>query len=242
MHVRKTILFTALSLIILIPAGLFGITYVRHGLYERFAGEGGFYYRKMTAFHVARLRQLQRPVPWFLGDSHVQRFCSSCYFPGALNLGIGGDTTRGLLARVETAYAPWLGRASVFVVLIGANDYKYYAPADTAQYLQRLVDRLGQSAPVLLIVPPYVSRGVARESGQTTRTRVTLHMLNAACAGSSQPCRVVQISDLQDAEGFLPTDMAAVDGKHLNAKAYGRLVAFLRPVMADMQAQSVFDR
>ena len=55
----------------------------------------------------------------FLGDSHVQGLAVSSITPNAVNLGIGGNTTVGLIQRLQNLKSLQLART--VVIAIGYN-------------------------------------------------------------------------------------------------------------------------
>lgn len=73
--------------------------------------------------HYKRIDQLDY---LFLGDSHIQYFNESTYFPhgNIVNYGISGDTTEGVLNRLPDAQTKNKVKKGV-LFMIGYNDLKY---------------------------------------------------------------------------------------------------------------------
>lgn len=99
----------------------------------------------------------------FAGDSLVEQLPVSEVFPGGtvLNRGIGFDTTRGLLARIESnvANVP----LALCVLLIGSNDLDYRGIEETVRNMDAILQKIGPRRAVVLGVPPCRDRARNRD-------------------------------------------------------------------------------
>ncbi|MGB7281545.1 MAG: GDSL-type esterase/lipase family protein [Candidatus Acidiferrum sp.] len=85
----------------------------------------------------------------FLGDSQTANGEWGEFFPGAINRGIGGDTSAGLLKRVPVVAA--LRPEAVFL-MIGANDYALkIQPSETVANIKNAVSLIRKSSPDTLV-------------------------------------------------------------------------------------------
>jgi len=85
----------------------------------------------------------------FLGDSQTANCEWNEFFPGAINRGIGGDTSAGLLKRIPAVAR--LKPKAVFL-MIGANDFALrIQPAETAANLKSAVSVIRESSPDTVI-------------------------------------------------------------------------------------------
>ena len=79
-----------------------------------------WHYRQMLGFH----RHIDACVPkgavLFIGDSFIQSMCVAAITEKAVNFGIGGDTTEGVLKRLPRYTS--IKRARAIVLAIGYND------------------------------------------------------------------------------------------------------------------------
>jgi lysophospholipase L1-like esterase len=91
-----------------------------------------------------------RPTPIvFLGDSQTANCEWGELFPGAVNRGIGGDTSATLLKRISDVSR--LDPREVFL-LIGANDFaRGSSPQETAANIQSAVSALRSNSPETIV-------------------------------------------------------------------------------------------
>ncbi len=127
--------------------------------------EGGDYQRNMLAFQLRQQPFFQANPVILLGDSHIQGLYLNDICPNAVNLGIGGDTTSGLLARLP--YYSHLQSASAVVLLIGYNDLVYRSNNQIIEQYQQVLAQLPQKSKKLLVaIPPPASTFADVEAAQ----------------------------------------------------------------------------
>jgi lysophospholipase L1-like esterase len=148
----------------------------------------------------------------------------------AVNRGIGGDTTAGVLARLDDIVK--LRPRAVFL-MIGVNDISLAVPRDkTLDNYRRILDRL--DAEKLRTFAAYVLP-VARSYAKW-RNNDSITTLNGAIAGLIAGRADTTALDLRPLvrgdDGFLREDLS-YDGLHLNAKGY----AIWRDAIAAQVAQ-----
>lgn len=177
-----------------------------------------------------------RPAVLFLGDSLIGGGDWAAAFPGyrTANHGVGGDTTRGVLARVPEALGdPALAGGPVAVVLmVGTNDLTQKVPAgEIAAGVAAILERLTALAPgvrvIVTSVPP-----------RTGRLRGKLRTLNEALAQVAAGAGAVFLDlwpVLADEDGRLRGDLTR-DGLHLTEPGYAAWVSLLTPVLASVAA------
>ncbi|UPY36971.1 GDSL-type esterase/lipase family protein [Sediminicoccus sp. KRV36] len=109
---------------------------------------------------TARLRStdVSRTQIVFIGDSITQDWQPNLFeqfygHRGALNLGISGDTTQGMLWRLENGHWPARLQPAAIVLLIGTNNIGLgNRPEDVAVGIGQIVARLQRLAPQARIV------------------------------------------------------------------------------------------
>lgn len=159
-----------------------------------------------------------------LGDS-ITRFGN---WPGLLgrkdvtNLGIPGDTTEGIIGRLEDGNIP---QGSTVFLLAGVNDVVRSVPVDsTLANLERIVGRLVPGRRVYLQSTLFTERTelndgiaqlVAGEKAICARLRCTFVDLNAVLAP----------------KGILLAEYSA-DGVHLTPVGYARWAGIVQPYLA----------
>ena len=160
-----------------------------------------------------------------LGDSLIEGNNWQAAFPkvSLANRGIGGDTTEGMLRRLDTVQK--LKPAKVFL-MAGINDLSWYGRPVTEVFQQysRLIDALG--------------RGGARVYVQSTlkvgplfpsQTNVAVAALNEQLRGycNRGHCRYIDLNPILAPQGVLAQDYT-YDQLHLTPAAYEKWVHAIR--------------
>ena len=165
--------------------------------------------------HIAMMRTFQRMADAsqpdgaviFLGDSLTQGLATAAVTPLAVNYGIGGQTSAGLLAALPDYGA--IPRARLVVLTIGTNDIVLHQTAGIEGRLRSL--SAGIAKPLVWNAVPATAWGDNA-------------LVNAAarkvCAERSD-CTFL-------ATRFQPSDFS--DGTHLTPAGYARWIAELRQV------------
>lgn len=172
----------------------------------------------------------------FLGDSITQLWGDDLggSFPGVkvANRGISGDTTRGVLLRVQEDVITLQPRA--VVLLIGTNDLEEGATPETAVANLRLIlDALKRSDPQLPIVLCQVFPSTAAKKRPAAQIRQLNRLYAAAVRGDPQVTLVDTWPLFADAAGdALPAEFP--DLLHPNAVGYAKWAAALRPIFATL--------
>lgn len=174
----------------------------------------------------------------FLGDSITQGWGEdfSATFPGfrIANRGIGGDTSRGVLIRLEADVMALRPRG--VVLLVGTNDIEEGAPASaTASNVGLIIARLREAVPDL----PVILCEVFPSSPTKARPRETIMAVNADLAelvAKDPHTRLLRTwAVFADREGNAPV-AEFPDLLHPNLAGYARWAAMLRPALAEAEA------
>ena len=180
----------------------------------------------------------------FFGDS-LTEFCDlDRFYPdlGAVNRGIAGDTTDGMLERIDSnvvALSP-----SVVVFLGGTNDLHHgSSPERIIENISRILSILTEKTSATVIVqslypvnpdtkPQYLNFVADRRNEDIAE-------VNAALPGLCEKygCIFANVHPLlENASGLLREDFTA-DGLHVNAAAYETISDFLTPVIDGASAE-----
>lgn len=182
-----------------------------------------------------RLAQDQGAVV-FLGDSITQQWGDDLggSFPGlkSANRGISGDTTRGVLIRLQEDVLALHPRA--IVLLIGTNDLEEAATPEMAVANLRLIlSEIERSDPALPIVLCQVFPSSATKKRPAEQIR-RLNELYAAAVKHDPRITWLETWPLfADANGDAPA-AEFPDLLHPNAAGYAKWAAALRPVLATL--------
>jgi lysophospholipase L1-like esterase len=171
----------------------------------------------------------------FVGDSITQEFQIHEFFPNQVmyNRGIGGDTTQGLLTRLEESV---YGLKPKQVVLqMGTNDFPVLklSPEQSLKNLQLVVHQLLTAQPTIKIVlvsvyPIHEPTLNFKRKVEEYRTNARLRVINTGLK-EIPGVQFVNIFDLLlDAQGQLNMNFSR-DGLHLNAKGYEVVASAIAP-------------
>jgi lysophospholipase L1-like esterase len=193
----------------------------------------------------AKGREGDRGAVVFLGDSITQGWGGGlgAAFPGVkvANRGISGDTTRGVLIRLQEdvlALDP-----SAVVILIGTNDLEEGATPDTiAGNLKLILAEIERHDPRM----PIVLCGVFPSSESMRRPADRIKAVNALyLAAVKNDAQVIPLdtwSLFADADGNAPVSEFP-DLLHPNEAGYARWAAALRPLFATLRlSETIPDR
>ncbi|QDV57439.1 methionine-R-sulfoxide reductase [Rosistilla oblonga] len=172
----------------------------------------------------------------FLGDSITQGWGSKLneYFAGmkVANRGISGDTTRGVLIRLEEDVLS-LNPAAV-VILIGTNDLEdQAAPEVIASNLELIIAALKQHNPKMPIVLCETFPSSATKSRPADKIRKINDLYKAAVKGDKQITVVDTWTLFADENGDAPKSEFP-DLLHPNSKGYQKWADAIRPIFATL--------
>jgi lysophospholipase L1-like esterase len=172
----------------------------------------------------------------FLGDSITQGWGGAlgAAFPGlkVANRGISGDTTRGVLLRLQEDVLS-LDPAAV-VMLIGTNDLDEGAtPETTASNLRLILAAMKKHDPRMPVVLCLVMPSSPKMRRPATAIQATNALYLAAAKGDPQVTVLESYRLFADASGDAPIDEFP-DLLHLNEAGYARWAAALRPILATL--------
>lgn len=166
----------------------------------------------------------------FLGDSITEGGLWNEWFPGhrIRNRGIGGDTTSGVLKRIDTAVSP--STAATFI-LLGTNDLSQSVSADeiTAN-LHQIITAIKAVNPA---APIYLNSVMPRKEKFRDRIR-DLNKRLRRLAFNEGAVWIDLWPALADTRGGINPDYS-LDELHLNGSGYDAWAAVLRPHLSTLQ-------
>lgn len=175
-------------------------------------------YRQMVGVHQRLISQAMAGSEVrvaFIGDSIIQGWLTSAMVPQSINLGIGGDTIPGLLARTNPGA---IDRIPVWVLSIGANDARRGRQVDTIpDYVARLAASYGGAERLFWRAVLPVERDDWDAEMETFRTSLNTH--------SREACAEMENCTYLDAPRDYAENIAArsTDGLHPNVDGYRAL-------------------
>ncbi len=210
--------------------------FVRSDLFQRLSGSGNNgrppHYENSVAFHERALGHAADGFVAVLGDSHVQGLAVSRLGGNVVNLGIGGDTTEGVRARIGRY--PDLRRAGLVVLAVGLNDLRHAQPEEVADSYGALLTDLLQAVPGRLILCSAVlpvSGEAAGRSNYAPRIRALNLAIEEQCQRDSRAHFISAFDRLSDERGELRSEFDLGDGVHLSTAGYEEWLVSLIPAV-----------
>lgn len=179
----------------------------------------------MVAQH-ARLERSIRPTDVLvIGDSHVQGMNVAMLSPFAVNLGIGGDTSLGVLTRLRQHKSR--NKVSAVVLAFGLNDLSYRDIKVISDNMRIVLNSI-ESPVILSAVLPINERYNKPRAGRTNRNIERLNVrLRSRCV---ERCFFAEIPEqLLSADGNLKFHEG--DGVHLSFEGYEIWTGSLKKVL-----------
>ena len=186
---------------------------------------------------LAAHRDQDRGAVVFLGDSITQGWGGGlgAAFPGVkvANRGISGDTTRGVLIRLQDDVLA-LDPAAV-VLLIGTNDLDEAATPDmVAENMKLMLAAMKQHNPRMPIVLCQVFPSSEKMRRPADKIKAVNALYLAAVKGDPQVIALDTWTLFADANGDAP-EAEFPDLLHLNEVGYAKWAAALRPIFATLR-------
>jgi lysophospholipase L1-like esterase len=193
------------------------------------------FYQERLADHLLGDGAVPQGAVIFIGDSQIQSLDVEGVARGAVNFGIGGDTTAGVLQRLPL-YAS-LGRARAVVLEIGTNDLAVTtAPQEIVANYQRILSSIPREAAVVVNAVLPVSAGKSGESGSPVSRNRAIGEINrglAAICATRAGCAFIDPGPaLADPSGDLAAEYDLGDGLHLSRAGYRVWSDMLRAALA----------
>lgn len=223
---------TAVALIVL----LYFVT-AAGAMYYRFKNGRSVYYDfKVCQFEKMNDEEEKNGIV-FLGDS-ITDFCDlDTYYPGlnAVNRGIAGDMTVGVLRRMDASVFALEPR--LVVLLIGVNDLsRGYSPETVTENIMKIVDGIKSRLPSAAVIVQSVYP-VNSVHGKEYASRLTplISELNSALEALDKEHGYVFVNvypAIDDGTGSLIREYSD-DGLHPNAAGYKAISSVLAPYLKE---------
>ncbi len=190
----------------------------------------GGYEMKVQAFRRLNAHAIPGGIA-FVGDSITQDFPVGEYFAGktVYNRGIGGDTSAGLLRRLDESVFALVPKQ--VVLLIGTNDLALLAttPGEIAARIQEAIGKIKAKLPKVGILLLGILPVNALISPQTVNPRKNedIRTVNALLASTSDVIFIDLFDEMADAAGNLKPELT-IEGLHINQAGYELISARLR--------------
>jgi lysophospholipase L1-like esterase len=182
------------------------------------------YYHQTRATIGISARLVPEGSVFLIGDSISQGLPLGLLGNPAVNYGIAGDTTFGVLNRLDDYH---YGRASLTIVAIGVNDLSRRKVPEIASNVRRIAEAISRYCPV--VVSPVLPVDESR-STELAGFNEKIRELNFVLAGTvSTLDSVTFLSEVSCGFGSsLSPELHTGDGVHLSSAGYELLIPYLR--------------
>lgn len=175
----------------------------------------------------------------FLGDSITEGWKSLPQdFPNfkTVNRGIGGDTTRGVLYRLDADVLSLKPKA--IVLLIGTNDIGNDAdPSDVADNIKAILKGVRQKYPKMPVIVCEVMPSSEKKQRPAAKIEELNKLIKSDVRWKSHTYLCDTWSIYADANGDAPKNIFP-DLLHPNAAGYAKWTAALQPIFAKLNIQA----
>jgi len=175
------------------------------------------HYKQMLSYHHLVDTCVPDDAVLFIGDSFIQGMYVSGIVDRAVNFGIGGDTTDGVLRRLPM-YASFQ-RARAIVVAVGYNDLRERDNSQIVNNYREILSNVPENIAVLCcsILPTDERCRRQRYNGRI----IELNRSVAEICSLTGNCHFIDLAEkLRDTEGNLSDNYHVGDGIHLNSRGY----------------------
>ena len=164
----------------------------------------------------------------FLGDSITQALNVAAITDKSINYGISGDTTYGLLNRMDKYNS--LNTANKIVIAIGINDLRYRNKEEIIKNFNLILDKLPQNTPILInSILPVSGTFIDKNKDYSVKKIEEINSELLGLCGKKPSCNYMDNFKLfVDKNGFLKKEYDIGDGIHLNTKGNQVLIHVLR--------------
>ncbi len=188
------------------------------------------FHEKTVVGHMRRDRNLAPGKIVFLGDSHILGLDVAQISRDGVNFAIGGETTAGLLARIDLYQS--VRKARTIVIGIGYNDIGLRDNRLIIQNISNILSHI--SVPVALCGVLPVSPTSPDSSAEATKKNDVINsinvMLRSICTKNCVYIDVETIFSDQSRRAFYYEK----DGVHLNKKGYNLWTALISNVINEL--------
>lgn len=190
------------------------------------------YYQGRRVYFDRQAMTIPNGSVLFFGDSHFDGLCVTDVHPAAVNFGIGGDTWRGLLNRINSGGSSNpIHRAGAGVLMMGVNDIGWEG-SNYVGNIQYMIDLLASWLTGRWVICKIMPIDETRFSSPVTNAKIDSinSYLQAKFMSRSGFAIVDAKADLAPSGSLMP--QLSIDGIHLNATGYSILIPKIAAAIA----------
>ncbi|NAR55593.1 hypothetical protein GPS59_16975 [Acinetobacter haemolyticus] len=225
---KKCVLIIVVGIISLVPTYLFlykpnlsfllayKLNLIEHPVYI------SNHYQNSLFYHKTQDPFVKSGSNVFIGDSIVQGLLTSSVSDSSVNYGIGGDTTYGVLNRIDLYKS--LSSAKNVVIHVGINDLKKYSIDESIKNYENILVKIGHKRVFVVSILPVSSKFIEDNNDFSSEK---ISQFNEKIKNLAENYSVGYFdmhSYYADQDGYLKNQYDSGDGIHLNTVGYtGRI-------------------
>ena len=185
------------------------------------------FYKTTLAFQLRVDNNIEQNSIIFLGDSMIQGLCVTCVSKKAINFGIGGDTTDGLLQRIKRYQS--VKHSDIVIIAIGVNDLETKRDENILINYNKILNYISPNVQILASsILPIDPTYAPSPHSNNKRIRTLNNQISMTCK-SMPNCTYIDTHHLLiNSSGNLRENLHIGDGIHLNSFGYALWIANLK--------------
>lgn len=188
------------------------------------------YYETLVVIHGRMDGSVPDNAVLFIGDSITQGLPTAAVHHPSVNYGIGTDTTRGVLKRIDTYQS--VHRADAIVLAIGVNDQIFRQSSEMAENYRKILNTLPAGSDILVSAILPVDERVVDSAYNNERVLEFNEAIKQVSLSFDNTIFLDAGSLLKDNTGNLAEEFHIGDGLHLSTKGYAAWIGALQDTLA----------
>lgn len=171
------------------------------------------YYNRMLLAHSRIDAQVVDGATIIIGDSITQ----GLLYPRFVNFGISGDTTYGVLNRLDKYQS--IGRAKKVILLIGVNDLERRSNDEIIANYRQILAKVPHDKLIVFSILPVTHERELKQPNMLNSRIVNINKSLAQLCNDNSVRFIDMRADFIDNQGYLKQQYTS-DGLHLNTNGY----------------------
>ncbi len=203
--------------------------------YEVIEDELTPHFHTMLTFHERVDKNVPDHSVLFIGDSITQGLAVTAIYPQSVNLGIGQDTTFGVLSRLP--HYSSIPRAKLVVIAVGVNDLRRRGNDQIVENYRHIIKLIPEEIPILFSTILPINEIVSNRTDDNSRIEQINKRLKNICLNNHRLYFIDISESLIDSKGNLFDNYHIGDGVHLNAMGNGIWISKLKETVTSIISQ-----
>lgn len=165
----------------------------------------------------------------FIGDSIVQGMLTSHVAHPSVNYGIGGDSTKGVLERMD--FYKSIDNAKYVVIHVGINDLKKYSIGESIENYENILKKIKHKRVIVVSVLPVSNKFIQNNSDYSLERLSHFNQEIKFLAEKYSVSFFDMHKYFSDQNGYLKQIYDSGDGIHLNTAGYRAYIDSIKTII-----------